>query len=91
MEKAMGTHRRFKQASLEERLAEEGQRLREQAKNLPRGADREKLLRKARQNESGAQLTEWITSPGLQPPEVMSPPIGGQLRNQCVLLNISLP
>jgi hypothetical protein len=66
----MGTRRRTKHTvSLEVRLAEESQRLREEAKSLPPGADREELLRKARQNEIGAHLTEWITSPGLQAPK----------------------
>jgi len=62
--------RRFKQTtSLEQRLAEEAHRLREQAKTLPPGADRERLLRKAREDEMVAQMTGWITSPGLQPPK----------------------
>jgi predicted RNase H-related nuclease YkuK (DUF458 family) len=61
--------RRFRQTtSLEQRLAEEARRLREQAKKLPRGPDRERLLRKAREDEMVAQMTGWITSPGLQPP-----------------------
>jgi hypothetical protein len=64
----MQHRRRFKQiTALEERLADEAKRLREEAKLLPPGADREALLRKARQAETGAHLTEWITSPGLQP------------------------
>jgi hypothetical protein len=62
--------RRFEQAnSLEQRLAEEAKRLRQQAKELPPGPDRERLLRKARENETVAHVTGWITSPGLQPPE----------------------
>ena len=62
--------RRFKQTkSLEERLAEEAKRLREEAKLLPPGAVREALLRRARQAESGSHMTEWLTSPGLRPPE----------------------
>ena len=62
--------RRFKQiTSLEQRLAEEAQRLREQAKKLPPGPDRERLLRKAREDDMVAQMTGWITSPGLQPPK----------------------
>lgn len=62
--------RRFKQIqSLEERLAEEAKRLREEAKLLPPGAQRETLLRKARQAETGSHMTEWLTSPGLQPPK----------------------
>jgi hypothetical protein len=62
--------RRFKQIqSLEERLAEEAKHLREEAKLLPPGAQRETLLRKARQAETGSHMTEWLTSPGLQPPK----------------------
>jgi hypothetical protein len=66
----MGSRRRFSQTSpLEERLAEEAKSLRELAKTLPPGAQREALLRKARQDEVGAHITEWLTSPGLQPPK----------------------
>jgi hypothetical protein len=62
--------RRFKQAlSLEERLAEEAKRLREDAKSLPPGAEREALLRKARQAETGSHMSEWLSSPGLRPPK----------------------
>ena len=61
--------RGFKQIlTLEKRLAEEAKRLREQAKKLPPGPEREALLRKARQDEIGAHMTEWLTSPGLRPP-----------------------
>nr|WP_247447987.1 hypothetical protein [Bradyrhizobium sp. 197] len=66
----MGSRLRVSQSStLEERLAEEAKRLREQAKNLPHGAQREALLRRAQQDEIGAHMTAWLTSPGLQPPE----------------------
>ncbi|TCU75110.1 hypothetical protein EDE08_103327 [Bradyrhizobium sp. R2.2-H] len=67
----MAERRRVKQVhSLEERLAEEAAKLREQANNLPASAEREKLLRKARLAETGAHLSEWITSPGLRPPKL---------------------
>jgi hypothetical protein len=55
--------------SLEERLTEEARRLREEAEGLPPGAKKESLLQKARENEIVAHMTEWITSPGLQPPK----------------------
>ncbi|WP_247495062.1 MULTISPECIES: hypothetical protein [unclassified Bradyrhizobium] len=62
--------RRVKQTlSLEERLSEEAKRLREKARSLPPGADREALLRKARQADTGSHLSEWLQSPGLRPPE----------------------
>nr|WP_084803279.1 hypothetical protein [Bradyrhizobium sp. NAS80.1] len=61
--------RRVKQTrSLEERLAEQAAKLKERAAQLPAGTEREGLLRKARLAETGAHLTDWITSPGLQRP-----------------------
>jgi hypothetical protein len=62
--------RRFKQTkSLEERLAEEAKRLREQATLLPPGPLREEVMRKARQCETGSHMSEWMQSPGLEPPK----------------------
>ncbi|GAB9186228.1 MULTISPECIES: hypothetical protein [Bradyrhizobium] len=62
--------RRPKQTmSLEERLAEQAQRLREEAKTLPPGIERERAIRKARQAETGSHISEWLRSPGLRPPE----------------------
>lgn len=55
--------------SLEERLAEEAKRLREKARCLPPGLERESILRKARQAETGAHVSEWLRSPGLQTPK----------------------
>ena len=66
----MRQRRRFKlTSSLEERLAEEAERLREEAKLLPPGAERETLLRKARQCDTGSHMSEWLRSPELRPPE----------------------
>jgi hypothetical protein len=62
--------RRDKQTqSLETRLAEEAKRLRAEAKLLPPGALRDELIRRARHAETGSHMTEWLTSPGLRPPE----------------------
>jgi hypothetical protein len=62
--------RRFKPTqSLEVRLAEEAKRLREEAKLLPPGAQRNEVIRKARQAETASHLNEWLTSSGLRPPE----------------------
>ena len=66
----MQRRRRFKQTlTLEQRLAQEAQRLREQAKALPPGPRQERLLQKARQDEMVAHMAEWIASPGLRPPK----------------------
>ena len=65
----MQHRRRFKQIkSLEDRLAEEANRLRERARLLPPGPQREALLEKARQAEVGSHLSEWLTSSGLRTP-----------------------
>ena len=61
--------RRVKQQfSLEERLARESKAAREKARFLPPGRDREILLRRARQHELAASLSEWLRSPGLRRP-----------------------
>jgi hypothetical protein len=62
--------RRFKQTrSLEERLSEEAKRLREKARLLPPSAERDEMIRKARQAETVSHMNDWLTSPGLRPPE----------------------
>lgn len=69
MRPVMKHRRRFKQTiSLEERLAAEAKRLRDEAKSLPPGAARDDLIRRARQAETGSHMSEWLRSPGLMPP-----------------------
>jgi hypothetical protein len=66
----MTRRRRFEQIqSLEERLAEEARRLREEASLLPPGAVRDTLLQRAQQAETGSHMSEWLRSPGLRPPK----------------------
>ena len=66
----MQKRRRFKQTDvLEDRLAQEAVRLRELAKTMKHGPLREETLRKARQCETGAHMSEWLRSPGLKPPD----------------------
>jgi hypothetical protein len=61
--------RRFKKfKSLEARLIEDAKRWREEARLLLPGAAREALLRKAKQAETAAQVSEWLRAPGLQTP-----------------------
>jgi hypothetical protein len=55
--------------SLEVRLANEATKLRKEAKGTPHGIDRERLMRRARQAETGSHLSAWLSSPGLQPPK----------------------
>jgi hypothetical protein len=60
--------RRFKQThSLQERLAEDTERLLEQAQVLPLGPDRSKIDRRITQNNAAIQLCEMLRSPRMQP------------------------
>jgi hypothetical protein len=54
--------------SLKERLTFEAIQLREKAKILPVGAEREELLKKARRLDVAAQIDNWLSSPELKPP-----------------------
>jgi hypothetical protein len=66
----MKKRNRTKQTTtLEQRLAEQAERLKMQARQLPLGKAREMLLRQAREAEITAHINGWLTSPGLQPPK----------------------
>jgi len=54
--------------TFEQRLAQEAHRVRERAKTLPHGKERELLSRKARQLETASRISEWMSSLELQPP-----------------------
>ena len=65
----MPHRRRFTQTtSLQDRLQAWSKDLRDQAENLPPGAERDELLRKLRQAHTAAYLDDWSSAPGLQPP-----------------------
>ena len=62
--------RRFKNTlTFPDRLAEEAERFRREAETKPPGQERDELLRKVRQAETAAEIDQWISSPGLQPPK----------------------
>jgi hypothetical protein len=66
----MQERRRFKQRDpLEKRLSEEAERLRKEARGTPPGVERAKLIRRAQLAETGSHMSEWLSSPGLRPPE----------------------
>jgi hypothetical protein len=59
---------RFRQTqSLEERLSDEAMRLRKVAQGTPHGIERERLIRRAQQAETGSDISEWLRSRGSQP------------------------
>ena len=61
--------RRSPAHTCEESLAAEKARLEAQVAKLKPGPQRDGLLRKIRQLETASRINEWLTSPGLQPPE----------------------
>jgi hypothetical protein len=62
--------RRFKRShTLEDRLPMESSRLREEAETMKAGPAREDVLRKVRQAETGAHMSAWLRSPGVQAPQ----------------------
>jgi hypothetical protein len=57
----MQKRRGLKQAMpLVERLSQQAQQLRKEAKGLPPGGEREELVRKARQLESAVDVSHWL-------------------------------
>ena len=66
----MQKRRRFTQTStLEERLGEDIEQLRNQAQKLPPGPELDRIKRRIRQDETAAHISAWLNSPGLQPPK----------------------
>jgi hypothetical protein len=54
--------------TLQNRLLIQAMRLMVEANALPQGPLRDAAIRKARQAETGAHISEWLASPGLQAP-----------------------
>ncbi|MBR0931715.1 hypothetical protein JQ561_34335 [Bradyrhizobium diazoefficiens] len=66
----MGERRRVKQVrSLEDRMADQAAKLKDQASQMPPGPERDALLKRARIADTGAHLSQWLSSSGLQPPD----------------------
>jgi hypothetical protein len=55
--------------TIEQRWHEHAEALKRQAEQLPFGKEREDLLRAARQLETASRMNEWVSSPGLAPPQ----------------------
>jgi hypothetical protein len=60
--------RSFNQTTPSDEHLEE-QAMRKEARGIPPGVEREKLVRQARKAEAAARIQEWLSSPGLQPPK----------------------
>jgi hypothetical protein len=55
--------------TFEENIAAEKAKLEAQIAQLKPGPQRDGLLRKIRQLDTASHMNEWLTSPGLRPPE----------------------
>jgi len=55
--------------TFEEKIAVEKAKLEAQIAQLKPGPQKDALLRKIRQLDTAAHISEWLSSPGLQPPE----------------------
>ena len=65
----MQERQRFKPFDpLDNRLSEEAERLRKEARGTPPGVERDRLIRRARLAETASHMSEWLSSKGLQPP-----------------------
>jgi hypothetical protein len=60
--------RRSVPRSFEDRIAAEKTKLEAQVSKLKPGPQMDELLRKIGQLETAAHISEWLSSPGLQPP-----------------------
>ena len=61
--------RRFKRETpLDQRLEDHAKRLRKEAKGTPAGIKRDDLIRRARQAETAARMSEWLSSPDCSHP-----------------------
>ena len=56
------------QKTTDRKWLEQARAARREAEKLPPGAERDALMRTARQLETASQMNEWLTSPGLKPP-----------------------
>jgi hypothetical protein len=56
--------------TFEENIAAEKAKLEAQVAKLKPGPQKDALLRKIRQLDTAAHMSEWLSSPGLQPPEL---------------------
>ena len=57
-----------KQKTIEREWHEQSEAAKQEAEKLPYGKKKNQLLQKARQLETASQISQWLSSPGLQPP-----------------------
>lgn len=65
----MQRRRRSVPHTFEDRIAAEKAKLEAQVAKLRPGPQMDELLKKIRQLDTAAHMSEWLSSPGLRPPE----------------------
>jgi hypothetical protein len=58
----------IKKRTTEQKWHEQSEATKDEAAKLPYGRLKEQLLRKARQLQTASEISQWLSSPGLQPP-----------------------
>jgi hypothetical protein len=59
----------MRKITIEENWHQQSEAAKNEAQKLPNGKEREALERKARQLKTASQVNQWLSSPGLRPPE----------------------
>jgi hypothetical protein len=57
-----------KKKTVEQKWYEQSEATRQEAAKLPYGKLKDQLLLEARQLQTASQISQWLSSPGLQPP-----------------------
>jgi len=58
----------IKKKTTEQKWHEQSEAAKEEAAKLPYGKLKNQLLQKARQLQTASRISQWLSSPGLQPP-----------------------
>ena len=58
----------IKKKTTEQNWHEQSTAAKDEAAKLPHGKLKDQLLQKARQLQTASQISQWLSSPGLQPP-----------------------
>jgi hypothetical protein len=58
----------IKKKTIEQKWHEQSEVAKDEAAKLPYGKLKNQLLQRARQLHTASQISQWLSSPGLQPP-----------------------
>jgi hypothetical protein len=55
--------------TIEQKRHQQSEAAKNEANKLPHGRERDALVRKSRQLETASHINQWLSSPGLKPPD----------------------